>query len=167
MMNKRRFETEFRKLYLPLGMYALRYVGDTDSAEDTVQNAFLKAWQAIGNGSDIADFKAFMYRCVRNECISFLRRQERFVGIEEVPEVEDTDIDTSERDARIWRAIDELPDRCREVFLLSKRDGLSNEEIAAELDISVKTVKNQMTKAFSRLRSALSPAHKPFFLPFL
>lgn len=167
MMDKRRFETEFRKLYLPLGMYALRYVGDTDSAEDTVQNAFLKAWQAIGNGSDIADFKAFMYRCVRNECISFLRRQERFVGIEEVPEVEDTDIDTSERDARIWRAIDELPDRCREVFLLSKRDGLSNEEIAAELDISVKTVKNQMTKAFSRLRTALSPAHKPFFLPFL
>ncbi len=167
MMNKRRFETEFRKLYLPLGMYALRYVGDTDSAEDTVQNAFLKAWQTIGNGSDIADFKAFMYRCVRNECISFLRRQERFVGIEEVPEVEDTDIDTSERDARIWRAIDELPDRCREVFLLSKRDGLSNEEIAAELDISVKTVKNQMTKAFSRLRTALSPAHKPFFLPFL
>lgn len=167
MMNKRRFETEFRKLYLPLGMYALRYVGDTDSAEDTVQNAFLKAWQAIGNGSDIADFKAFMYRCVRNECISFLRRQERFVGIEEVPEVEDTDIDTSERDARIWRAIDELPDRCRDVFLLSKCDGLSNEEIAAELDISVKTVKNQMTKAFSRLRTALSPAHKPFFLPFL
>lgn len=167
MMDKRRFETEFRKLYLPLGMYALRYVGDTDSAEDTVQNAFLKAWQAIGNGSDIADFKAFMYRCVRNECISFLRRQERFVGIEEVPEVEDTDIDTSERDARIWRAIDELPDRCRDVFLLSKRDGLSNEEIAAELDISVKTVKNQMTKAFSRLRTALSPAHKPFFLPFL
>lgn len=167
MMDKRRFESEFRKLYLPLGMYALRYVGDTDSAEDTVQNAFLKAWQAIGNGSDIADFKAFMYRCVRNECISFLRRQERFVGIEEVPEVEDTDIDTSERDARIWRAIDELPDRCREVFLLSKRDGLSNEEIAAELDISVKTVKNQMTKAFSRLRTALSPAHKPFFLPFL
>ncbi|MDE5683448.1 MAG: RNA polymerase sigma-70 factor [Muribaculaceae bacterium] len=167
MMDKRRFETEFRKLYLPLGMYALRYVGDTDSAEDTVQNAFLKAWQAIGNGSDIADFKAFMYRCVRNECISFLRRQERFVGIEDVPEVEDTDIDTSERDARIWRAIDDLPDRCREVFLLSKRDGLSNEEIAAELDISVKTVKNQMTKAFSRLRTALSPAHKPFFLPFL
>ncbi len=120
MMDKRRFESDFRKLYLPLGMYALRYVGDTDSAEDTVQNAFLKAWQAIGNGSDITDFKAFMYRCVRNECISFLRRQEQFVGIEDVPEVVDTDIDTSERDARIWRAIDDLPDRCREVFLLSR-----------------------------------------------
>jgi len=166
-MNKRHFETEFRKLYLPLGMYALRYVGETNSAEDIVQTAFLKAWQALENGFEIADFKAFMYRCVRNECISFFRQKQRFVELEEVPEIEDNDIDTSERDARIWQAIDELPERCRQVFLLSKRDGLSNEEIADELGISVKTVKNQMTKAFTRLRTTLSPAHKPFFLPFL
>ncbi|MDE5585840.1 MAG: sigma-70 family RNA polymerase sigma factor, partial [Muribaculaceae bacterium] len=67
----------------------------------------------------------------------------------------------------LWKAIDALPDKCREVFLLSKRDGLSNEEIAERMDISIKTVKNQMTKAFSRLRDTLSPTHKPFFLPFL
>ncbi len=167
-MKISRFESEFRKLYLPLGMYALRYVGNTDTAEDTVQNAFVKAWKAIGDGLEIDDFKAFMYRCVRNECIYVLRQAQRFVSLDEVPEVEENDIDTSERDARIWRAIDDLPDRCRQVFLLSKRDGLSNEEIADELDISVKTVKNQMTKAFSRLRETLSQSgHKPFFLPFL
>ena len=79
----------------------------------------------------------------------------------------DETVDTSQRDARVWKAIDELPERCREVFLLSKHDGLSNEEIAEELGISIKTVKNQMTKAFSRLREALSDGHKPFFLPFL
>lgn len=50
---------------------------------------------------------------------------------------------------------------------MSKRDGYSNEEIADELGISIKTVKNQMTKAFSRLREALNSGHKPFFLPFL
>jgi RNA polymerase sigma-70 factor (ECF subfamily) len=50
---------------------------------------------------------------------------------------------------------------------MSKQDGLSNEEIAEELNISIKTVKNQMTKAFSRLRDALDPKRKPFFLPFL
>ena len=77
------------------------------------------------------------------------------------------DVDTAERDARIWAAIDKLPERCREIFLLSKRDGMSNEEIADELGLSVKTVKNQLTKAFSRLRDALAPGHKPFFLPFL
>lgn len=50
---------------------------------------------------------------------------------------------------------------------MSKRDGFSNQEIADELGISIKTVKNQMTKALSRLREALSTGHKPFFLPFL
>ena len=64
--------------------------------------------------------------------------------------------------------VDGLPSRCREVFLMSKRDGLSNVEIAAELGISVKTVENQMTKAFARLRSALTASGgKAFFLPFL
>lgn len=50
---------------------------------------------------------------------------------------------------------------------MSKRDGLTNEEIAEEMGISIKTVKNQMTKAYGRLREALSDNHKPFFLPFL
>ena len=59
------------------------------------------------------------------------------------------------------------PEKCREVFLLSKRDGLSNDQIAEKMGISVKTVKNQMTKAYSRLRDALSGGYKPFFLPFL
>ena len=166
-MTVREFEAEFKKLYLPLGMYALRFVGDVDSAEDLVQDAFVKAWQSIGDGIVIDNFKAYMYRCVRNECIGLLRRRNDIVGNADMPDVEDDDIDTSERDARLWRAIDALPERCRIVFLLSKRDGLSNEEIAAELGLSVKTVKNQMTKAYSRLREALSPERKPFFLPFL
>lgn len=89
------------------------------------------------------------------------------LGEDSIPEISEENIDTSVRDARIWKAIDNLPEKCREVFLMSKRDGLTNEEIAEEMGISVKTVKNQMTKAFSRLREALSDGHKPFFLPFL
>lgn len=166
-MTVREFEDEFRRLYLPLGMYALRMVNDTETAEDVVQDAFVKAWQMIGSGMAPANFKAYMYRCVRNECIDFLRRKRDMVGIEFLPDVADDDIDTSERDARIWQAIDELPERCRMVFLMSKRDGLSNEEIAGELGLSIKTVKNQLTKAYSRLRNTVSPKHKPFFLPFL
>ncbi len=166
-MTAREFEAGFRRLYVPLGMYALRLVGDADTAEDMVQDSFLKVWQAVERGDSIDSFGAFMYRTVRNTCLNYLRNRHETVGDEYIPEVSDDDIDTSMRDARIWQAIDALPDRCREVFLLSKRDGLSQEEIAEELGISLKTVKNQMTKAFSRLRSALAPGHKPFFLPFL
>lgn len=179
-MTSHEFDQAFRQLYLPLGMYALRIVDDTDSAEDIVEDAFLKTWQLIESGKEIENFKSYMYRTVRNGCISFLRNQKDTIAFEEMPEtvkdtidlnalqdVDEETIDTSVRDARIWKAIDQLPERCREVFLMSKRDGLSNDEIAEELGISVKTVKNQMTKAFSRLREALSSGHKPFFLPFL
>ena len=157
----------FRKLYLPLGMYALRIVDDADVAEDMVQDAFLNTWERLEGGLEISNFKAFMYRSVRNECLSYLSSLKEKVGEEFIPEVGEDEIDTSFRDARIWRAIDELPEKCREIFLMSKRDGYSNEEIADELGISIKTVKNQMTKAFTRLREALGDGHKPFFLPFL
>lgn len=166
-MTGHEFDIFFRRLYLPLGMFALRIINDAQSAEDIVEDAFMKAWQMIEEGKEIDDFKAYIYRSVRNGCISYIRGKKETVGLECVPEADDEAIDTSERDARLWKAIDQLPEKCREVFLLSKRDGLSNEEIADRMGISVKTVKNQMTKAFSRLRVALSPAHKPFFLPFL
>lgn len=166
-MTAREFENFFRKLYLPLGMYALRFVDDTAVAEDLTQDAFIKAWQYVEAGGEIDNFSAFMYRTVRNVSLSYLREKHETVGEDLIPEVAEEDIDTSLRDARIWRAIDELPEKCREIFLMSKRDGLKNEEIAEELGISIKTVKNQMTKAFARLREALSDGHKPFFLPFL
>ena len=166
-MVVKEFETYFRKLYLPLGMYALRLVDDANVAEDLVQDAFMKAWVYIEGGGEIANFTSFMYRAVRNLCLTYLRDRHRMVGEELLPEVPEAEIDTSFRDARIWQAIDGLPEKCREIFLMSKRDGLTNEEIADELGISIKTVKNQMTKAFSRLRDALSDGHKPFFLPFL
>lgn len=148
-------------------MYALRIVGNAESAEDIVEDAFMKAWQAVSSDDGIDDFRAYMYRSVRNGCISFIRNLRETVGIENIPDVDEETVDTSLRDARIWKAIDELPEKCREIFLMSKRDGLTNEEIAEELGISIKTVKNQMTKAFSRLRESLSNGHKPFFLPFL
>lgn len=148
-------------------MYALRLVDDAVIAEDMVQDAFMKAWIYIEKGGEIDNFTAFMYRTLRNVCLSYLRDKRDMLGEEYIPEVEEEDIDTSFRDAEIWKAIDTLPEKCREIFLMSKRDGLTNEEIADELGISVKTVKNQMTKAFSRLREALSAGHKPFFLPFL
>lgn len=166
-MTIREFEIAFRKLYLPLGMYALRLVDDADIAEDLEQDAFMKAWIYIEGGGEIDNFTAFMYRTLRNECLKYLRGKREMLGEDSIPEISEENIDTSVRDARIWKAIDNLPEKCREVFLMSKRDGLTNEEIAEEMGISVKTVKNQMTKAFSRLREALSDGHKPFFLPFL
>lgn len=148
-------------------MYALRILGDPDIAEDVVEEVFVKIWQKSEEGLELKNIDRYLYQCVRNECLSWLRSRNEVVGLVEIEEINEEIIDTSERDACLWRAIDALPEKCRKVFLLSKGEGKSNAEIADLLGISVKTVKNQMTKAFSRLRNALGGSKKPFFLPFL
>lgn len=166
-MTVKEFETYFRKMYLPLGMYALRIVDDAAAAEDLVQDAFMKAWLYIEKGGVIDSFPSFIYRTLRNVCLTYLRNVHETVDDSLIPEAGEEEIDTSLRDARLWRAIDRLPEKCKLIFLMSKRDGLTNLEIAEEMNISVKTVKNQMTKAYGRLREALADGYKPFFLPFL
>ncbi|MCM1518509.1 MAG: RNA polymerase sigma-70 factor [Pseudoflavonifractor sp.] len=167
-MRIHEFETLYRRLYMPLGMYALRVLGDVDEAEDAVQESFASVWELIGEGAVIENLKAYMYRAVRNECLLRLRSRRYDVEREMPEEITDEVVDTSERDARLWDAIGHLPDRCREIFLMSKRDGLTNADIASELGLSVKTVENQMTKAFKTLRDSLRPeVGKVFFLPFL
>ena len=150
-MTPLEFQRRYKELYMPLGMYALRIVEDVLVAEDVVQTAFEAAWQHV---AEITDIKPYMYRAVRHEA---LRQAQRMKAMDVVPEsyceeVTESDVDTSERDAALWQAISDLPERCREVFLMAKRDGMSHAEIADELGISVKTVENQITKAYTRLR---------------
>ncbi|MDE6218675.1 MAG: RNA polymerase sigma factor, partial [Muribaculaceae bacterium] len=76
-------------------MYALRIVNDADVAEDLVQDAFLKAWQYIEKGSEIQNFSSFMYRTLRNVCLSYLRDRQEFLDESHLPEVGDEEIDTS------------------------------------------------------------------------
>lgn len=169
-MTAREYQNWFDLLYLPLGMYALRIVDNVEVSEDMVQEAFLQTWERISAGEEIADIKAWLYRCVHNAGIDW-RRKRKEENMSEIPaeymELTEEAIDTSERDAKIWQAIDKLPAKCREIFLMSKRDGMSCAEIAEELHLSEQTVKNQISKALGRLRAPLSRSVRPFFLPFL
>ncbi len=171
-MTSKEFKNKFDELYLPLCMYALRITSDREESEDIVQQAFAYTCERLGDDEEIASIKSYLYRAVHNLAITRMRRLARTdqmnEDIEMAGEVTEEEIDTSERDAILWREIGKLPDRCREVFLMSKRDGYTNREIAEELGISEKTVENQMTKAYSRLRESLMPAgRRVFFLPFL
>ncbi|MBD5347152.1 MAG: sigma-70 family RNA polymerase sigma factor [Bacteroides sp.] len=170
-MDKREFKKLFDKTYMPLCMYALRIIRDTRLADDAVQQAMIAAWQRFNEGFVPENIRAYMYRAVRNEALHLLP-DTACVGIDPATvDVTDEIVDTSERDAALWRAIDNLPPRCRDVFLAAKRDGMSYVEIAGCMGISIKTVEAQMTKALSRLRIALQPyvskRSRPFFLPFL
>lgn len=156
-------------------MYSLRILGSDDDAADVVQEVFTGVWSRIGEGTGIPAPEPYLYRSVRNASLNRLRSRRDTVGLDSLEEVAgDAEVapeimERAERDARIWRAVDSLPAKCREVFLLSKRDGLANKEIAERLGISVKTVENQITKAFRNLRGDLGslPLGSVFFLPFL
>lgn len=160
-MEASHFDREYRRLYLPLCMYALRLLGDSEDARDAVSDAFASVWVRLFPQPEPDNFRAYMYRAVHNSCMMRLRHRND-VQLESIATIDNEQITdlamlTAERDAAVWNAIDSLPPRTREVFLMAKRDGMSYDMIATEMEISVKTVENQMTRAFKTLRLALHP----------
>ena len=152
------FDILFKRYYRQLCLYAAHYLkGDIAASEDIVQDCFVKLWQQEAK-RDITDKRAFLYSTVRNACIDTLRRQHPEMtnidpsDLEEIISDEEA-IDRSEQEAKVWEIIDALPDRCREVFLMAKRDGMTYNEIAEALNISVKTVEHQISKAMKKLRN--------------
>jgi RNA polymerase sigma-70 factor (ECF subfamily) len=145
----------------------MRYVEEMDAAEDIVQQAFTDAWEKNRSGTAILNLKAYLYQTVRNRSLTLIKQSPELTSIERLEETpdlpEDEAIALAERDSRLWSAIDALPAERRKVFLLCKRDGLKYREIAERLNISVKTVENQMGKALKTLRETA----KHIYLIFL
>lgn len=148
----------FRLNYRPLCMYALHYLQDTGLVEDVVQECFTVLWEKLEQGTQVANRRAYLYMAVRNRCLDHLRRKgiptESLKPYDTYGIIDDDDAEErSQIEARLWTAIDSLPEKCRQVFLMSKRDGLKYEEIAEELGLSVNTVRNQISKALSALKN--------------
>lgn len=161
------FEQNFKSLYKPLCLFALRFTGRIDDAEDVVQQAFADVWDKSRQGALIDNLKAYLFRAVRNRSLSLVAVAGCVEATEELPDREDTSeeerIRVAERDARLWEAIDGLPPERKKIFLLAKRDGLKYQEIAEELHLSVKTVENQMGKALKTLRDTALKVYLFFF----
>lgn len=162
------FEHFFRQYYQPLCLFALHYLDNRDDAEDVVQQTFAEIWNHLCTQRHIEHLKAYAYRSVRNNALTFLSGNRiQFTPIEEQADFQDMSMEEqifcAERDARLWKAIDALPTERRRIFLLAKRDGMKYSEIADELKISVKTVENQMTKALKTLRDTAVKIYHYFF----
>lgn len=114
--------------------------------------------------------KSFLYAAVRNACIDKLRRKNPIVQDISPSDLsgiisDEQAVDSSSREAELWTAIEQLPERCREIFLMSKRDGMTYREIAEELCLSEKTVEHQISKALKTLRGKKGDFF--FLLPFV
>ena len=170
-MNKFTIDIDetFKYYYRPLCLYVLHYVHDTDIAEDIVQDSFSILWEKLSiSGAEIENVKAYLYTTARNRSLDYLKKEEIYDPNLSPSDFEDTLSDEeaeerSVREARMWTAIDALPERCREIFLMNKRDGMKYKEIAAKFQISVNTVDNHISKALRLIREGTQKVYAFLF----
>jgi RNA polymerase sigma-70 factor (ECF subfamily) len=164
------FEMLFRTYYQPLCNYAYTFVQNRDEAEEIVQSTFLSVWEKRENLEIRTTVKPYLYAMVRNACLNVLKHEkikqqhaavELAVAEKSVESVTRT-VMASELETRIYEAMEKLPQQCRLIFKLSRFEELKYSEIAEQLDLSVKTVENQMGKALKIMREQLKD-----YLPLL
>ena len=135
---------------------------DQDGAKDIVQNIMINIWEKRKMLPDIKNFKNYLYKSVYNEFLNQMRttgrmmifEKEFFEAINELVFNEEESL-THQKIELLQSEIEKLSPRCKETFLLSKKEGLTYIEIADYLEISTKTVENNMIKAFSILRKKM------------
>lgn len=150
------------KFHRKLNAYALTLVNDHSMAQDIVQNVFLKTWKNRSKLNPEFSIQSFLYKSVYNEFINSYQQnkammllQQKYVESMQYV-VENTDESSIERMlAIINKEIQNLPNKCQQVFILSKKEGLTNIEIAEHLDVSIKTVEAQISKAYKILKEKL------------
>ncbi len=164
------FKKLFYAHYANLCKIACRYVTDKDTCEDIVQECFIKFWECrkdIKNDNPAA----YLSVAVKNSCISYLRKQPDTLSINnENVSLQLADIHAEEPNNKptaaeiIEQAMAELPDRCRLVFTMSRMEKKTYQEIANKLNLSLKTVENQMGKAIKVMRQYAQKHPELFFL---
>lgn len=163
--DEKALEILFKKYYGSLTRFANNIIKDKASAEDMVQEVFMKIWNNCSRIEIKSSLKAYLFTATRNHCFNLLRSVNQNVFIDAAMENETmiSANDAEERmaakllDLKIQEAIELLPEKCKLTFQLSRFEELSYKEIAEAMDVSVKTVENQMSKALATLRLHLKP----------
>lgn len=153
-------EAAFRQVfdrYYPRMLAFLRsFLQSDDDAEDVAQNVFVKLWMKRDVLLDKEYLDVYLFRMTVNFAINFSKVRKRHVGIDDIDFPDELDlgreIDSRGRLDTIFRAVSEMPEKRREVFILSRLHGMSHKEIARELNISAKTVENHINFALRELR---------------
>lgn len=165
--DKKTFEQLFRKYYAPLCVYAESLVRDRDLAEDLVQGIFCVLWEKAGKYDARESLKSYLYRSVYHAALNSLKHDKVKLAFLEFLQKQgvrgENNIEylmNTENQERLigklkW-AIGLLPDQCRKIFMLSRFEGKKSQEIARELNLSLRTVEAQLYRAMKRLREELS-----------
>lgn len=156
------FEKIFKNNYNEVYSFLLKKLGSSDDASDAAQDTFLRMAKCCGQ-TNISSPKSYLYRIARNVATDLLRSRASRSRHLDTADIEaqpsslpspDAELEFSQRQARMKQALDALPARCREVFILHRHENLTYREIAASLGISQKTVEKHISRAISQLQKA-------------
>jgi RNA polymerase sigma-70 factor, ECF subfamily len=170
--NIKEFERFFNEHYIPVVRYCTTMVKNMDDAEDIVQQAFTSLWQKREAINIHTSARAYLYKTVYNASLDFLKH-ERIKGIHKRETLANNQEElysnskiSNDLQEKIEKEISELPEQCGKIFKMCKIENLKYREIASVLNISEKTVENQMGKALKLLRESLKE-YFPLFLLLL
>jgi len=162
--DKREFESLFRSSYVSLVKYARTLIKDQDTAEEIVQDLFVRLWQEKEKIKIESSLSGYLFRSVHNRCLHYIGHRkvvERHAD-EMSARTPDATEDPSEilhykdLQTRIERILERLPERCSTIFCMSRFEGLKYSEIAEKLSVSVKTVEASMGRALKEFRKELA-----------
>ncbi len=150
----------FVRYYSRLCCYVYRLLGEKEDAEDVVQELFLTLWNNRKKIAIVENVSGYLYKMARNLALNHIRTQTNYKTIldnqeEQLPYYEENSLETEEFRMALYDCINLLPGRCKEVLLLHRVKGLKQKEIADQLSISVKTIKNQIWASLQRLKKCL------------
>ncbi len=169
------FRFFFEKYYTDLCNFVNIYLNDPITAEDIVQDIYVYFWNKKENIRIETSVKSYLLKASKNKTLNYLRDEKaRLVIQNKLAEESETSYEIpviSEDNHRLQEivrmAVESLPKKCREIYILSKEKKLTYKEISNELGISTKTVENQMGIALKKLRELLKPYYEELFILFL
>lgn len=157
------FKSLFDHYFIPLCRFMNLYVQDKREAEDQALDLFIHLWENRATLQIQLSLKAYLFQSARNRCLNVLRDRKSHTSIDELKQhpADHTfpALELEELAELISEAILSLPDKCREVFVMSRTHNQSNKEIAEKTGLSVKTVEAQITKALKRIKAYLGESY--------
>ena len=165
------FEAMYRFYYENLCQFAHRFVNDTATSEDLVHNVFLNIWKNRADWILRGSLRTYLYQSVRNQAMNHLahkkvQNRSRLENLSIIPDPNrmnpEEKFTDEEFEEAVRKAVEQLPERRRIIWLMHREDKLTYREIAEVLDLSIKTVETQMSRSLKFLRERLTE-----FLPFV
>jgi RNA polymerase sigma-70 factor (ECF subfamily) len=163
LLDHNSFKRLFEESYEPLCNLAYSVLDNYDLSEDVVQEVFVHLWQLRNKLEIRTNIKNYLYSAVRNKAIEKLRKQKLDEKYRLDVKLSQSTFENSDQGdyekylliSKVYKSIDNLPDKCRMIFKMAKLDGMTYNEISEELKLSVKTIESQMRRAFILLREML------------